>query len=99
MSGINKYPPRWTNTESDAVVDALDALIAAQTLWGTATVSAGTTETTVTHNKGVLNYPVISSCDELEGRDCWTEYVDVNSFKIHISMADLANDHIFNYHV
>jgi len=177
MSGISKIPPKWTDTEANAVVDALDALIAAppehgnaahdpdflseesdpsvdatlkgvslttvqdhtpkaHTLAshstkahseltdvgtsdhhtkytdaeavaavaaankeGTTTISAGNTEITVTHNKGVLNYPVISSCDELEGRDCWTEYVDVNSFKIHISMADLENDHIFNYHV
>ena len=65
----------------------------------TATISAGDTEVTVTHNKGVLNYPTATPIDELEGRDSWVEYVDVNSFKIVISMADLVNDHVFYYHV
>ena len=65
----------------------------------TATVTAGNTEVTVTHNKGVLNYPIASPLDELGGRDYWTEYVDVNSFKIVIGMADLVDDHKFDYHV
>jgi len=69
------------------------------TLSGTETITAGNTEVTVTHNKGIMNYPVASPLDELGGRDYWTEYIDVDSFKIHISMADLENDHDFNYHV
>lgn len=65
---------------------------------GTATITAGNTEVTVTHNKGVANTPRVVPLDDLGGRSFWVPEGDigVNSFKILISSADFS-DHKFLY--
>jgi len=62
-----------------------------------ATISAGDTEVTVTHNKGVTNKPTATPTEDIGGRRYWIEYVDVNSFKIVIDSADPFTDFSFNY--
>ena len=62
-----------------------------------AIIVAGDTEVTVTHSKGILNYPVISPLQDIGGRRCWVEYIDVNSFEIHIDSADPFSNFSFNY--
>lgn len=99
---MTDYPRKWDSETSlvdeddwNAVCDHID-----ETKEGTATISAGDTEVTVTHNKGVANYPVVVPSSE-PASFWWVPSADVgvNSFKIKLVSPNLESDTTFYYQV
>lgn len=66
---------------------------------GNATILSGTTSVTVTHNKGVTNYPQVTPLQDVGALRYWTPEADIlaNSFKITINTT--GADMKFKYRV
>jgi len=67
---------------------------------GTATIASGGTTITVTHNKGVTNYPEVTPLQDVGALRYWTPTADIltNSFKITVDSA-APSALLFNYRV
>jgi hypothetical protein len=66
---------------------------------GTATILSGATSVTVTHNKGVTNYPQVTPLQDMGALRYWTPEADITATAFKIEIDSTSSDKKFKYRV
>ena len=66
---------------------------------GTATLLSGETVVTVTHNKGVANYPQVTPLQDMGALRYWTPEADITTTAFKIEINTTSSDKKFKYRV
>ena len=66
---------------------------------GTATIVSGGTTVTVTHNKGVANYPQVTPLQDMGALRYWTPEADILADSFVITINTTSSDKKFKYRV